>query len=294
MKIARPPRNRMPKAASASSVSWIWTNTGFRPVDGIPVWDRGFRYGMAVFESIRCGRGGPWFWEEHFAGLAKTASRLGWPLDPASSSPAASLLAGRTGDGFARIYLTAGDGAPTAPVVAPRLLLTHEARQRILPESYAVVESPSAHHPVLGGVKSACYWPNLLALEAARARDAGETLLFNANGHLIGAAMANVFLKKNGTWHTPAAATGAREGIVRQWVLERIPAVEGILDRSACQAAEAFFLTNSWLGIMPVHALQERPIEVPREVRALREELEKVCPSVVSPFPDSLQPTRMR
>lgn len=271
-----------------SSRVWLWTPAGFSRLDGLPAWDRGFRYGMAVFESIRCSPGRLWFWEEHAAKLAQTAERLKWPLPHGALSRAAALLQEQAPpapfEGFARLYLTAGDGAPTAPVETPRLLLFFEPRTRSLPQTYHLVESPAPHQPVLPGAKAAAYWNHIRALEDAQRRGAHETLLFNADGHLVGAAMANVFISKNGRWMTPAASTGTREGVVRDWVIQNHPTAEAHLSRKDCREADALFLTSSWLGILPVASVEGINKPLPQEVSSLRKQLED------SPLPFSSSP----
>jgi branched-subunit amino acid aminotransferase/4-amino-4-deoxychorismate lyase len=243
---------------------------------------------MAVFESIRVLPGRLCFWEEHFALLAQTAAGLGWALDSSAGTAAAALLLDQklepSGEAFARLYLTAGDGAPSAPVDAPRLLLFWEPRQRLLPESYSVIECAEPHIPAPGGMKTASYWGNLRALQSALSRNAQETLLFNASGHLTGAAMANVFLRKNGAWCTPPISSGARRGVIRQWVLKNLSVTEAPLSRADCRSADALFLTNSWLGILPVHSLDGARKEVPGAVRVLSETFEKCATGCLSAF----------
>ena len=255
---------------------WIWSGSEFDLTDSVPAWDRGFRYGMAVFESIRCDSGRARFWGQHWQKLALSARRLGWCLPPTAGPFAEALLRDTAGDGFARLYLTAGDGGPTAPVKNPRLLLFYEPRVRAVPAGYRLVENPAPHIPRPAGVKSAAYWQNILALEEAHSRGADETLLYTPEGHLIGAAMANVFLLQAGRWCTPHPSTGTREGVMRQWVLEKWNVEQTLLPRAQCQTADALFLTNSWIGILPVTELEGVPKPVPKEVLLLRETAEKL------------------
>ncbi len=79
---------------------------------------------------------------------------------------------------------------------------------------------------------------------------------------LVGAAMANVFLKVEGHWITPALETGARDGVVRAWVLAAMGASEEILDAEALRGCSAAFLTNSRIGIRPIAELDGRPLEL--------------------------------
>jgi branched-subunit amino acid aminotransferase/4-amino-4-deoxychorismate lyase len=113
--------------------------------------------------------------------------------------------------------------------------------------------------PVFGGVKTGNYWGNLKALREGMARN-GEMLLFTPAGHLISACMANVFVVTEGRVQTPDLSTGARAGVVREWVIQRVEVKETLLTRADLDAADEVFLTSSWLGIMPVAFLEERPL----------------------------------
>ena len=72
--------------------------------------------------------------------------------------------------------------------------------------------------------------------------------------------MANVFLKIDGAWITPALETGARDGAVRAWVLGCLGASEGILESRDVARCSAAFLTNSRIGIRSVRELDGRPL----------------------------------
>ena len=95
----------------------------------------------------------------------------------------------------------------------------------------SVVCSPVAHAPAPGGWKTGNYWANIRALAAARESGAREALLFDAEGILLGCACASVFVQMDGAWLTPARAVGARDGVVRQWVLSRLEVEEARLRR---------------------------------------------------------------
>ena len=98
---------------------------------------------------------------------------------------------------------------------------------------------------------------NAETLRQARNRGADEALLFNPAGALIGACMANVFLKKDDQWLTPSLACGARDGAVRSWVLNQLGVRETIVTRADALSSESIFLTSSWLGLMPLHQVED-------------------------------------
>ena len=96
-----------------------WTLSGgmFREGADVPVTDRGFRYGMSVFETLAVCRGRKFFLEEHLQRLQRAcaAAEFSFPADLA-----VALAALTCDDGMLRIYVTAGDGGFSHPAEAVR------------------------------------------------------------------------------------------------------------------------------------------------------------------------------
>lgn len=244
---------------SSTLRTWAWTGATFEPATGVPFTDRGFRYGMAIFESIAIRRGAE-FLDEHIARLQLAAVKCGWPVDIDALAGAAALIQELPAPSFARIYITAGDGAPAAPVTFPRVFLLSEPRSSDLPNNYRVTLHPAPFLPAKPGIKTANYWPNIDAYTQARAYGCDEALLFNAAGELVSASMANVFAFIGGELITPPLSTGARPGVVREWVMRRQQVSERIISAGDLATASELILTSSWIGIMPVRALNDRPL----------------------------------
>src|SRR4051794_37908907 len=100
-----------------------WNGSTYEACDSLPVTDRGFRYGMALFESIRVRHGRPLFFNEHLDRLRAACADRAFPLPEPALTAAAPLLAAQA-DGSARLYVTAGDGAHfSARVSEPRIVL---------------------------------------------------------------------------------------------------------------------------------------------------------------------------
>lgn len=236
--------------------------------------DRGFRYGMSVFESMRVQDGRVCFLREHLASVSDAANRKQFRFSKESLERVGPVLRTIRGSAFARIYITAGDGPPQAPATSCRVALICESRERVLPDAYRVVLHPSTHRNELENLKTGNYWPNITALRGALDQGANEALLLNSQDRLIGCAMANVFLKISGQWCTPTSENGARRGVVREWVKGNINVHSRSISREEIDAASELFLTSSWIGVMPATSLGGRPLEKTPEIRELRERLE--------------------
>jgi len=246
--------------AMNASQSRIWNGAAFVSCGGVPVSDRGFRYGMALFESLAIRAGRVEFLDAHLTRLETACRQCGWPVDPAVLACAGEWLGQVTGPAFGRIYVSAGEGGPSDPVTAPQVVLFVEPRSAPSPEPCRVGIHPEPFLPLLGGLKTANYWANIAALQTARAAGCDEALLFNPRGELISACMANVFAVVEGQLVTPPVACGARNGVVREWVMGRRKVVESALSCADLLRASECFLASCWTGVKPVAALDGRPL----------------------------------
>jgi branched-subunit amino acid aminotransferase/4-amino-4-deoxychorismate lyase len=241
--------------------SWVWTGRAFEDVDSVPISDRGFRYGMSVFESLRVTAGTPEFFEKHTARLIQACAEREIALDERSLPQVPELFGAQSG--FARIYVTAGDGAPTAEATAPRVIVFIEDRTPPKPDDpWEIGLHDESYHAPFGGMKTANYWFNCDALAHARRRKFDEALLFNDRAELVSACMANVFIVRDDRISTPPRSSGARAGVIREWVTGRRKVEERRLRREDVVNADEIFLTNSWIGVMPVATLEGRPLGV--------------------------------
>jgi branched-chain amino acid aminotransferase len=118
-----------PEGASGALPSHWLVNGHLRPEAEVNLspWDRGFRFGDGLYETIRVHRGRIFRLREHLARMAGGLDILGIDLDPASAFPdeelarliAASSLA--RGEGRLRLFVTRGVDRGTAqPVAEPR------------------------------------------------------------------------------------------------------------------------------------------------------------------------------
>jgi 4-amino-4-deoxychorismate lyase len=262
--------------SSSPAQSWLWLHDHFVPQSQLPLSDRGFRYGMSLFESFRLRDGQLYFAREHWLSLQDACSQCGFPLSDAVFPSLAPLLSTLHGDWFVRLYVTAGDGAPSAPVTASRVFVFAEPRvhEPLLEHWVTITEMPC--QPVLGGLKTANYWPNILALTQAHDLNATETLLFNTNAHLVSASMANVFLRIDGQWVTPSPRASARKGVIRSWVLDHLNTEERLLSIEEVRRADSGFLSNSWMGISQMAVLEGKTLQKDDGILELKALLERV------------------
>ena len=254
--------------------AWQWHGHEFVRSETVPITDRGFRYGMALFESLRVRQGEPLFLDEHLCRLREACAQRHFPIAEEALAAVGNALRRAGEDGFARIYITGGDGMAASPPEACRVYVMLEERARSAHEAFHVGLSPELHQPLFGGLKTGNYWLNIDVLQRGYQHGKQEMLLFNEHAELISACMANVFLVHGETLSTPSHACGAREGVVRAWVKERRRVRERSLFAEDVKTASEVFITNSWLGVMPVNEVEGRTLPSHTVAEALREEYE--------------------
>ena len=112
----------------------------------------------------------------------------------------------------------------------------------------------------------------LLRVQARGSAAPDEVVLLNERGEITGASMANLFWVTDGSILTPAPEAGCRRGVVRRWVLEHSErSVKEVHEPPASlDNADEIFLTNSRVGILPVHAWGGRNLDPGPVTRALQ------------------------
>lgn len=239
---------------------------------GIPLDDRGFRYGQHLFESIAVRNGSALLAREHLSLLSAAAKRHAIPFSGSLASSLRSFLGSvKLADGMLRIYLTAGSGAPCAPVTAPGCYLAWEATrfptEEDLAAGYRLVISGKAVGAGGWGEKSGNYGSHLTALADARKAGVDEAIVLDEQGRVLSCAMGNLLVwlptRSETILCTPPTSSGARSGAVLGWVHRKTPLHERLLRPADLRRAVALAVTNSRLGVMPVALLDGKPLSHP-------------------------------
>ncbi len=243
--------------------------------------ERGLLYGDGLFESLRVEGGVALAAGAHHERMAVSARALGLPEPSRASWDAglAAALAGAPGlDDPARAFslrvtwsrgaTRARSAAPVATDGPPRLTVGVYARAAAEDPAdrgvtAATVEGLTpgdlARHKTLSAMGYA------VAQSRARAAGADEALLIDAEGRVLEAAGANVFLVSydEGIF-TPPLARPILPGLMRARVLAWRPdVVERDFTPADLLRADEAFLTNAVLGIVPLRALDGQPIGDP-------------------------------
>jgi branched-subunit amino acid aminotransferase/4-amino-4-deoxychorismate lyase len=225
----------------------------FEPAGGIPLTDRGFRYGMSVFETIAIRDGVPLLLDAHLTKLAGSSAGANF-RPPLHWPDASSTLLNQPPitEGVARLYITAGDdwqsGSRVAAIFEAMPIPTTLSKTKAIAVDFT---------PALPFGKTGNYWPHF----AARPEDGSDAILCRPDGRLLGGSMSNLFLILDGVLVTPRLFI--RRGVVGDWIAFLGEGLDhGDLTREDLTRATSAFLTNSRMGLCALTSIDGRELEI--------------------------------
>jgi branched-chain amino acid aminotransferase len=240
----------------------------------ISVFDHGLLYGDGVFEGIRVYGGKIFRLEQHLDRLNASAKAimLQVPMTKQALTEACceTCRQNKITDGYIRLVVTRGVGYlglnpfkcknPTVIIIASTIELYPEEVYRKglnLVTAGTIRNSPAALSPA---IKSLNYLNNIMAKIEAVNAGANEALMLNAEGFVAECTGDNVFIVRSGKLETPPTSAGALIGITRGVIMELTPVREVNMTRYDIMTADECFLTGTAAEIVPVAALDGRPI----------------------------------
>lgn len=229
--------------------------------------DFGFLYGFSLFETFLVQQDGSVrLLDEHASRIFRSAEALGFtlPFDKTAWKTAVrEYIASRVLRGkILRVTISFGNGGDTPPSLHFSVRDYIDPRQRA--DGYKICVSRTIRNETspLTGHKTGNYAENFLALRDAAAKGYDDVLFLNSKKQVAETAKCNIFFTKGNTVYTPHLACGILPGIIREFVVVRAKAlgftvVEGDLSLEYLGAADAVFVTNSVMGIMPVTIIKD-------------------------------------
>lgn len=310
----------------------IWLDGRLAPAESphLPVTDRGFQLGDGVFETARARRGVVIELEEHLRRLHESAwaTALHLPVDDGQLAHGirelleAEGLAGESGDAAIRITVSRGSlerrGLLPAGWEVARATIVIQAwpytppLTHLLERGVHAVTSSIRRDPTspFAGIKSTSRADYVFAALEAQRAGADDALFLTLDGTISEATTANVWALADDHLRTPPLAAAILAGTTRTWLLAHAAdlgfrAEEAVLRPTDLLAADEAFLSSSVAGIVPLVALDGRPIGRGRPgpwTRGLREARERWIDAAsrigagtrgpVAPGPDGEGPAR--
>jgi len=245
----------------------------------VPVTDRGFLFGDAIFETLRTWKGKPLLWSLHAARLVEGAEllNLALPLGIEAIRREVEKLVDENhlSEAVVRITLTRGTGLRGySPKGANQstLLITSQSAPEVFGGRGEGWDLVTSHWPVapvgpLSRVKHANRLGSILARAEADALGAHEALQLSAAGMVAEGSGGNLGWFEGETLVVPSSDTGALPGVMQDYVLQvaaqlKWPLRTAAITREELMRADGVFLTNSVYLLVPIRSLDGQPLRI--------------------------------
>ena len=242
----------------------------------ISVLDYGFRFGYGVFGGMRAYKGKVFRLDTKLNRIKESAEKLGIATDVDTYKAAIMDTIRANNLQEARVILSVSSGEGSASpdpqsCTAPTVVVTATEYTPIPAEMYekgyrALVASVrrNSQSPA-SGMKTLNYLESIMARQEARTAGFDEAVQLNEKGKVAEASTGNLFLVKDNILKTPGVDSGIIPGIVREVLLELAPqlnieAIETDIELDELFSADEAFLTNVLMEVMPLVAVNDRPI----------------------------------
>lgn len=248
--------------------------------------DLGLLRGESVFETTRVISGGAVDLDNHLARLAASAEAVDvdLPNRGALRELAEHAIEHWTAsDGVLRIVATkGGDAVPPIrfALVSPTPGGLHALRTggiEVVTLTLGVTATVRASAPwLLGGVKATSYAVAMAGQRAAHDRGAVDAIWLSVDGEILEAPTSTVLIARDGALLTPpAAALGLLPGLTVARLRQLADITERRLTTDDLAAADEVLLASSVRGLVPVTAVDGRPLPIGAYGARLPAELER-------------------
>lgn len=240
-----------------------------RPIGCVPADDRGLAYGDGLFETLAVTQGRIRLWDAHMDRLCRGCRVLGLPEPDVDllRAEAESLVEGKEA-WVLKILVTRGSGGrgyalPREPSPT-RVLQRHPwPAPTARAGEVRLCNHRLSWQPGLVGFKHLNRLDQVLARAEWDDPRIAEGLMQDPEGRVVEGISSNLFLVRAGRLETPTLTGCGVAGVVRALTLRLatemgIPWRESEVYPGDLYAADALFLTNSILGLLPVTRFRDR------------------------------------
>lgn len=254
-------------------MSWVYLNGAFLPLQEarVPVMDRGFIFGDAVYEVIPVYAGRPFRLEQHLQRLENslTAVRIEAPFPREQWRSLIGRIITENGGGNQSVYiqLTRGvserDHVPASPLKATVFIMSKPLKACVSPEPVAAIVWPDFRWGRCD-IKTTSLIANVLLRYQAVDAGAWEAILVR-DGWVTEGTASNVFVVDHSLIKTPPRGPHILPGITRDLLVEMlaamaVPYAETPVSEAELWQAQEIWLTSSTREIVPVVRLNQTPV----------------------------------
>lgn len=238
--------------------------------------NRAFRYGDAVFETIKVSQRHPLFYRSHYSRLVRglDALQIHIPEDFTFQyflhSLKNLLQAGKIENGAIRLQAwRSGKGSYTAKQNDFQWLAEVSSAENTFFQEEAgnyqlgVYQNLRKNYSAISEFKTSNAIPYVLAANFAQQQSLQNVLILNDQDNVVETVAENVFIYSDGMVTTPPLTDGCIDGIMRSmlkkiFIWNKIDFREESIRVQDVENAQEVFLTNSLKGIVPVSHFRQK------------------------------------
>lgn len=232
----------------------------------------GLCYGASLFETLYVNPFGIEFFDAHMDRLERGAAvlRISLPKLIKERERLKELLFAlflQTGEsqGSLRLQMTCSNGKTLFWGQFKRFL--YEPAQYHSGLTVGVKPTSLLEADALSDLKHASYLRHWQGRFDLKEKGYDEYLWLNPKGRLTEGTISNFFFIKDNKWNTPRVSEGILPGTMRGALLASlrqngVEVREGIVTLADVESAEALFLCNALMAIMPVCQFNDQPMKV--------------------------------
>lgn len=211
-------------------------------------------FGVGLFETMRVARGQIEFLEDHIERLFNSVDALNieWTLSKEEVRCQVMSYVKKEGLLDSAVKIVIND--PSHVIMSHRPN-TYDAHRYKVGFKLSISEVSRHSSNPIWRHKTTNYWTNKLVGDYLETNE--EAIFLNESGALMEGTVSNVFLIDKDCLYTPDLSCGLLAGIMRQHVIDwcqqqKINVEEKTLYREDLIKADAVFITNSLMGVMPI------------------------------------------
>jgi len=230
--------------------------------------NRGFKYGDAIFETVKVFNKKVVFWEDHYFRLLASMRMLrmkipmNFTLEFLEQEILKTIEASENAISYrVRLNIYRDDGGLYTPATnhigyfIEANQNTYQTKEQYSLDLYKDFYNFSG---LLSTIKTNNRMVNTLASIFAKENDLDNCVLLNERKGVVEVANGNIFIVKDKLIKTPALTEGCIKGIIRNKVIEilnkneEFTLEEAVISPFEIQKADEVFITNAIIGIQPV------------------------------------------
>ncbi|MHA7843205.1 MAG: aminotransferase class IV [Winogradskyella sp.] len=243
--------------------------------------NRGYKYGDALFETLKVVNGKIFFWEDHYFRLMASMRimRMDIPMNFTMEFLEAEILktidANNLLNTSARVRLNVDRGKGGKYLPSETSKVTYNIITEVFDEPFYSIKDNQSYEVdlykdffvspgLLSGLKSNNKAIQVIGSIYAKENDLDNCLVLNTNKSVIEALNGNLFLVKGDKIKTPPLEDGCLKGVMRKQVLEilskdvNLYTEETSISPFELQKADELFITNVIKGIVPISKYRKK------------------------------------